>query len=166
MRATCAVAHVIMNACDTKWLEILTDNKIELLTGVRYMDDLRNFLMSIREGWRWWDGGLCWSEEWRQEDIESGKSATKRTADILLDIMNSIMEFLTFTIEICDDFPDLKLPTLDTKIWAMNGRSAYEIYMNMKSQCLPIQSSTPKQPSVSKFRINHITGSIQETCTH
>ena len=121
LRATCAVARVIMNAWDTKWLEILTDNNIELLTGVRYMDDLRNFLMSIREGWRWWDGGLCWSEEWKQEDIENGKSATKRTADILLDIMNSIMEFLRFTLEISEDFVDGKLPTLDVKIWVVDN---------------------------------------------
>ena len=60
MRATCAVARVIMNPWDTKWLEIMTDNNIEIFTGVRYMNDLRNFLISIREGWRWWDGRMCW----------------------------------------------------------------------------------------------------------
>ena len=148
MRATCAVARVIMNAWDTKWLKILTDNNIELLTGVRYMDDLRNFLMSIREGWRWCDGGLCWSEEWKQEDIENGKSATKRTTDILLDIMNSIMEFLRFTLEISEDFVDGKLPTLDVKIWVVDNTIYFDYFEKPMNTNLVLHAKTAQSQCV------------------
>ena len=35
--------------------------------------------------------------------------------------MNSIMNFLKFTLEIAEDFPGNKLPTLDLKIWISTG---------------------------------------------
>jgi hypothetical protein len=110
-----------MNTWDTRWLEEMTTNKLEILTGIRYMDDIRAFLFGIREGWRWWEGRLCYCEEWRQEDQRDGKSATRRTADIILAIMNTIMPFLEFTMEIHEDFLEMKLPTLDVKIWVVNG---------------------------------------------
>ena len=62
-------------------------------------------------------GGLqCFCEEWKLEDMREGLSSTARTARILVGMMNSIMEFLRFTVEIADDFMDLKLPTLDLRI--------------------------------------------------
>ena len=99
----------------------MSENNKEILTGLRYMDDVRKFLMSIREGWKWWEGRLCWSEEWRQEDLKAGKSATRRSAEIILDIMNSIMCSLRFTLKIGEDFADNKLPTLDVKIWVVGN---------------------------------------------
>ena len=93
LRATCAISRVVMNTWDGKLMEVLAENNLEVLTGIRYMDDIRKFLRAIREGWRWWEGRLCWTEEWSQEDIKAGKSAVRRTADILLEIMNSIMTF-------------------------------------------------------------------------
>ena len=56
------------------------------------------------------------------EDLEKGLSSTARTAKVVLDIMNSVMEFLTFTVEIADDFADVKLPTLDVNIWVVDNR--------------------------------------------
>ena len=63
LRATCAIAHVVMNTRDTSWLE-----KLEVM----YMDDIRMFAHAIRAGWSWWDDSLCYCEEWRLEDEESG----------------------------------------------------------------------------------------------
>ena len=40
--------------------------------AARYMDDLRIFLHEIREGWRWQEGELCWSEEWEKEERDGG----------------------------------------------------------------------------------------------
>ena len=111
-----------MNKWDAKWLERMDENLLEVLTGVRYMDDICAFMTAIKAGWRWHEGQLCYCEAWRLEDLESGLSSTARTAKVVADIMNSIMEFLRFNIEICDDFPVLKLPTLDTKIWGTNGK--------------------------------------------
>ena len=39
LRATCAV----MNAWDLRWLEMAEENQIRIITGFRYMDDIRIF---------------------------------------------------------------------------------------------------------------------------
>jgi hypothetical protein len=48
LRATCAVARVVMNTWETKWMEMMTDNNLRIITGIRYMDDIRAFLHAIR----------------------------------------------------------------------------------------------------------------------
>ena len=116
LRSTCAVARVVMNTWDVKWKEKLDQNNITIKKGDRYMDDLRAFLSSIREGWRWHEGRLCYCEVWREEDAEAGLSVARRTGNILLSSMNEIYSFLKFTLELGEDFEDNLLPTLDTKI--------------------------------------------------
>ena len=81
------------------------------------MDDVRLVLDALHEGWRWEEGGLYYSDGWKTEDEASGESATQRTGRILKDIMNDIMGFLNLTVEIGDDFEDMKLSTLDLKMW-------------------------------------------------
>ena len=69
---------------------------------------------------------LSYCEIWRQEDEAAGTSSTTRTARILVDVMNSMMSFLNFTLEVGDDFQDGKLPTLDLRIWIQDGVIEYE----------------------------------------
>ena len=80
LRPTCAISRVVMNTWDTRWLEKLKENGIRIKTGIRYMDDIRIFAHAIRAGWRWWDDSLCYCEEWRLEDEESGMSSTASRA--------------------------------------------------------------------------------------
>jgi hypothetical protein len=114
------------------------------------MDDIRAFLHAIRGGWRLWEGKLCYCEEWRKEDMMDGKSATKRTAEILLGIMNLIMPFLRFTMEIGEDFIDLKLPTLDVKIWVRNGKIEYDFFEKLMSSNTVLHAKTA-QSETTKF---------------
>ena len=44
-----------------------------------------------------------------------------RSAIILVAMMNEIFPFMNFTIELGEDFVDGKLPSLDTKIWVVDG---------------------------------------------
>ena len=74
------------------------------------MDDIRAFLLPIRLGWRWLDGGLQYCETWRLEDEELGESPTRRTGKILKVSMNEVYGFLNLTIEVHEDFEDGKLP--------------------------------------------------------
>ena len=62
------------------------------------------------------------------EDEVSGTLSMARTARILVDIMNSMMTFLNFTVEVGDDFLDRKLPTLDVKIWVKDDVIEYEFF--------------------------------------
>ena len=77
-------------------------------------------------GWRWYEDGLYWCKEWEQEDVDSGDRHEMRTSRIVLDSMNSILDFLEFTLESPSDFSDKKLPTLDIKIWIEKMRIWYE----------------------------------------
>ena len=129
LRATCAVARVVMLFWDDKLAEVMKFNNIKLDDGMRYMDDVRLVLDALHEGWRYMDGGLYFSEGWRMEDLATEESGTQRTARILKDMMNDIMKFLNLTVEICDDFGDYKLPTLDLEIWIQAGKQIiYEYF--------------------------------------
>ena len=94
LRSTCCVARIIMLFWDHQFEKTLMENNICLTDGSRYMDDVRLVLEALREGWRWEDGGLYFSEEWKKEDEASGESNTQRTSRILKDILNSILKFL------------------------------------------------------------------------
>ena len=39
----------------------------------------------------------------------------------MISMMNDVFPFLKFTIELGEDFPDGKLPRLDTKVWILNA---------------------------------------------
>ena len=99
-----------------------------------------------------WEGKLCFSEEWQEEDLKDGKSATKRTAEILISIMNQIIPSLQFTMEIGEDFIDMKLPTLDVKIWIVNGRIEFDKPManNMVLHARTAQSDKNKFASLTQ----------------
>ena len=116
LRSTCAVARVMMNVWDARWMEMVNSNNIRVRKSNRYMDDIRSFLKAIREGWRWFNGHLCHTKEWENEDLESGISPSSRTARVLVGMMNDVFTFLKFTTELAEHFPDKKLPSLDTNV--------------------------------------------------
>ena len=94
---------------------------------VRYMDDICIFTRAIREGSRWWEGTLCYTEQWRIEDQKDGISSPARTLRVLVAIMD-VYDFLGFTPEIGEGFTDLKLPTLDILMWIKDGLIEYEFH--------------------------------------
>jgi hypothetical protein len=116
LRATCVVGRVVMN----KWLERMTENNI---SHSSYMDDIRAFLHAIRAGWKMWEGRLCFSEQWKDLNLKDGKSSTRRTAEIQYE-----PDYPLPPMKNGEDLIDLKYPTLDVKIWIMNGRIKYNYF--------------------------------------
>ena len=80
------------------------------------MDDIRVWLQAIRMGWRLVDGVLTYKRAWMEEERESGMSVLEKTTEILRDIMNSICNWLTLTMENEEMFGGT-LPTLDLQLW-------------------------------------------------
>jgi hypothetical protein len=78
------------------------------------MDDERVALFPLRAGWRWHGEDLRWCPRWEMED--RGISPLKRTRRALFGTMTGFEDFLKFTMEIAEDFPDGWLPTLDTNL--------------------------------------------------
>ena len=57
--------------------------------------------------------------------------------------MSSLLGFLEFTMEIGEQFPDNKLPTLDTKIWIQAGRRVlFEFFEKTMSANVVIQAES------------------------
>ena len=53
LRATCAVARLVMKIWDEKWLGKLKDLMVKIEEATRYMDDGRTAMYSFKHGWRW-----------------------------------------------------------------------------------------------------------------
>ena len=76
LRATCAVARITMSMWDKRWMNMMEKEGITIITGIRYMDDIRIFLPAIRKGWRWREGRVVFSKVWEREDRNSTRSDT------------------------------------------------------------------------------------------
>ena len=74
LRATGAVARVMMGRWDQKVMSSMEANNIRTLINKRYMDDIRNLLKAIRAGWRWSGCKLEFSQEWEEEDLPMSRT--------------------------------------------------------------------------------------------
>ena len=142
LRSTCAVARITMSTWDARWQRMMAENNVNLMGADRYMDDIRSFLKSLRQGWRWLEGNLCFTETWRKEDELENLSPTRRTANRLLESMNSILNFLNFTQEVGEDFGDNKLPSLDTTIWVEHDRILFQFFSKPMATNLVVQAKS------------------------
>ena len=115
---------------DKAWFELLRNQGIETLLYYRYVDDARNMLYALAEGWRWCEDEFVFTEGWRQEDLNSGVCDAARTTRELVKAMNSLVSFLQFEGEDASMFSSKKLPTLDTQLWVdQTGRQIrFEFY--------------------------------------
>ena len=78
--------------------------------------------------------------EWEQEDEEV--SPTKRTAETILAVKNSIVPMLRFTMEIPEMFQNNSLPTLDTSLAIVGDRVVYKFFQKEMSHKVGIMAST------------------------
>ena len=90
------LAALVMKLWDVAWLQLLKKEMIGVLLYCRYVDDCRNFVRPLLEGWRWVDGSFKFSKEWESEDILSGKTDLQRTTTELVKAMNSLIDFIQF----------------------------------------------------------------------
>ena len=106
-----------MRLWDQAWCKLLRREQIEILEFFRYVDDVRNFVFSLAEGWRWAEGRFQFRDEWEVADLSSEMTDQARTTLELSKAMSSLVGFLKFEGEESGQFANLRLPTLDTEIW-------------------------------------------------
>ena len=110
LRATCAIARLVICAWDRKWKELITKNNITLEEDIRYMDDGRIILLPFRPGWRWSEGGVKFTKRWAMEDKD--RTGLEITKDILDESMQEVFPYLNFTTEVGEGEEEW-LPTVD-----------------------------------------------------
>jgi hypothetical protein len=117
-RLTMATARIVMQNWGRKYRGILSTCGLEDWLSESYVYDARQSTQAVKKGNRFdvETGTMKFSREALQEDIKmcnEGESTNKRMSRICLPIMNSINRDLVFTVEVPEDFPNGKMPTLD-----------------------------------------------------
>ena len=88
LRGTCAIARLVMQMWDHKWLSRMTKLNVIVALAMRYMDDGRAFLAPLKAGWRWVEVDLKYCKRWELEDVDV--SPTERTRKVLHGTMSDI----------------------------------------------------------------------------
>ena len=121
-RPTMAAARLVMNEFMENYREKLVEAKLNVTLLKVYVDDGRQVTSKLRKGMRYCreKREYVWSREAEEEDLEREKKGEDKgsfMARLCLPLMNDINPDLTFTAEVEKDFPNGKLPTLDTELW-------------------------------------------------
>ena len=119
IRLAGAVSRIVMGEWGLRMRKILHENDIKCWLDACYVDDVRLVTSILEEGVTWQDKEkkFCKKEGWTIEDEKEDISEERRTARELQKAMNSIFTNIQFTLEIPEEFPEGKLPTLDFKCW-------------------------------------------------
>ena len=129
LRITTVIAKIRM----ASWLRhvkfALKKAGIEVWMTKLYVDDVRLVVSEVPRGHGWRKGSntpeYLHSEEGAIRDIDDDFTYQRRTANKILELMNMIEPDLEFTIELEEDFPNGKIPTLDFSMWLGEGPSEY-----------------------------------------
>ena len=87
-------------------------------------------------------------------DVEENLADDTRNVNLLIEAMNSIMSFLSFTGEAPSDFHDKRLPTLDCNLFVDNGRILHTFYEKpMRSdKCLEADTALAEKSLKASLR--------------
>ena len=118
------------------------------------MDDSRTFLRGLRKGVRWVDNRFIYDPSFEAIDILENCPDDARNTNLLLEAMNTIMDFLTFTGESPSDFSDNRLPTLDCAIYVKNGTIFHSFFEKSigSDRCLDANTALAKNTLRSSLR--------------
>ena len=129
MRFTACLAAAIMKIWDMAWIDLMEREGLVSYLYKRYVDDSRNLLPPLKEGWIW--DGCCFKfcEDQYINDMSNTSTMNDqiRTTTELTKAMCSLVNFLKFTGEDYTQF-DGRLPTLDTNMWVSESKVLFSFY--------------------------------------
>ena len=93
----------------------------------------------------------------KEDDINNDRCRHELTRTEVLKAMNSINPDLKFTMELCEDFPKNRLPTLSFSIWAEKGGLKHTYYeKSMKNQVLLLERTSMSRQSLYSILSNEL----------
>ena len=128
LRATGAISRIVMGDWDLRLKDALNKVNVGVEEAGRYVDDIRLWMKSIKLGWRWDGKDLVFRKEWQEEEEGQTISRTRKTAEVVGQIMNSLSSHISITTETHEDFPSRTLPTLDTQLWMDGEKTKYTFF--------------------------------------
>ena len=140
-RPTMAASRIVMQQFFEDYEKILLKADLEISMLKVYVDDGRQITSLLEKGMRYCetDKEFKWNkiaeEEDKKKELE-GEDKNTFMARLCLPALNDINPDLTFTVEVEEDFPHKKLPTLDTNMWLnKDGTVSHSFFeKDMKSQ--------------------------------
>ena len=142
-RLTMACSRVVIMDWGEEYARILKEAGLTIKLFKIYVDDVRQASTILKMGSRFYDKSksIVETEEARVEDEvrkKEGESPDARMVRVLTPAMNAINPDLVFTTELREDFMDMKLPTLDFKMWYEDDWSINHTYYEkeMRSQLM------------------------------
>ena len=158
-RLTMAVAKLVMQEWKEKFDEILMKSDIEELLSGLYVDDGRSVQRKLAIGERFDEKERKFTvkEEWRKCDLESGRNRDELTRTEVLKAMNAVNEDLEFTMELCTDFSDNKLPTLSFSLfYGEEGLEHTYFKKSMRNQTLLMSRSSMGKHQLMSIMTNEL----------
>jgi len=159
-----AVARIVMQAWKDKFDIILKNSKIEELLSGLYVDDGRSFHRKLDFGERYDDviEKFVVDEDSKKADIEAERSREEITRTEILRAMNSISKDLEFTMELCCDFGDMKLPTLSFALFAgKDGLESTYFEKSMRNQILVMERSAISRQQIMSIMSNELVRRLE-----
>ena len=89
LRMTGSVARIVMDRWASKMQAKLENNKVKTYLFAKYVDDLNIYVEAVNLGSRWTGRKNCkleFQEKWETEDMESNKTKSENTMEIIRDI--------------------------------------------------------------------------------
>ena len=122
-RVTMAAARIVMQAWSRGYKSILLRSGLRLTMLAGYVDDGRQSGTTLRRGMHYCkeEKIFVFSQKVKEEDDALDEKSNVRMARVCRDAMNDISTDLEFTTESPEEFAQGRLPTLDFKLWLVNG---------------------------------------------
>ena len=103
-------------------------------------------------------------EKERKKDIENNRDRIELTKCEMLNVMNDINQDLQFTMELCSDFEDCKLPTLSFSLYAESEGLKHTYFEKlMKNQVLIVSRSAISRQQLMNIMSNEIIRRMEVT---
>ena len=165
-RLTMAVARIIMQDWKDNFNLVLKDsNIIELLSGL-YVDDGRTLQRILEYGERYCKDTkkILLDENAKIEDENIDRDRIELTKTEMLKAMNDVSADLEFTMELCSDFKDMKLPTLSFSLYATDSGISHTYFEKvMKNQTLIVHRSALGRNQVMNIMSNELIRRLEVT---
>ena len=158
-RITMAVSRLVMQEWKERYDQILKRSNIhEYLKGL-YVDDGRSFQRKLMWGERFCkdQNKFTFDRDTAEKDENENVNRDELTRREILCAMNSVNSDLEFTMELCTDFADSKLPTLSFSLYMTKTGIEHTYYEKpMKNQTLIVERSAIGRNQLMSIMTNEI----------
>ena len=154
-----AVARLMMQNWKREYDKILESSDIkEILAGI-YVDDGRSMHRKLYFGERFNEllKKFEIDDDLAKIDIGTGVDRDELTKMEIQKAMNSVCSELKFTMELCQDFPDGRLPTLSFSLWLdKKGINHSYFEKTMRNQTLVVERSSMGRQALMSIMSNEL----------